>query len=327
MRLVPIAEASIESVAALLAEMHRDSPHGGAVHALSDPGAAMKAATAAVGSGPGVAAFDGSTLVGYLIGPLPRVPGSMTSRLGAAHHAARPDGIRTIYWEMYAAVASHLIAAGCTYHSLPVLAGQRAAVDALVELGFGVDQIDGILPVAQEGVAQSAGLVRVATASDLDRVVELALELVKFHAGPPMFQPALVDLAAIRHGAEVALTDDRSCVVVAEDAGEVVAMAQAGPSSAYPDAADIGMNIVTASARSGGVGTAMVNFVRSWAATRDYHYCTVGWSSGNLLSDAFYRSRGFAPVRFRLHRRIDPRVAWANEALDYSAFPGAAGRP
>lgn len=39
------------------------------------------------------------------------------------------------------------------------------------------------------------------------------------------------------------------------------------------------------------------------SAARGCHYCTVGGTSSNLISDAFYRSRGFTPVRLRLRRK------------------------
>jgi ribosomal protein S18 acetylase RimI-like enzyme len=64
----------------------------------------------------------------------------------------------------------------------------------------------------------------------------------------------------------------------------------------------------------------MLDVLVRWAADRGYRYCTVGWTSSNPISDAFYRSRGFTPIRYRLHRRIDPRVAWANEGPDDSSF-------
>ena len=57
-----------------------------------------------------------------------------------------------------------------------------------------------------------------------------------------------------------------------------------------------------------------------WAHAQGYQHCTVGWTASNLVGDAFYRSRSFTPIRYRVHRRIDPRVAWANETLDYTKF-------
>jgi GNAT superfamily N-acetyltransferase len=51
-----------------------------------------------------------------------------------------------------------------------------------------------------------------------------------------------------------------------------------------------------------GVGTAMLDALCRWAAQCGYGYCTVGWTLSNLVSDAFYRSRGFTPIRYRLRR-------------------------
>ena len=137
-----------------------------------------------------------------------------------------------------------------------------------------------------------------------------------------MFQPALLDVAAVRRGIEGSIHDERSTVVVVKAATDSWPWPRPGPSSAYPDALDIGMNVVTEDARSAGVGTAMLDFVLRWAATAGYHYCTVGWTSSNPVSDAFYRSRDSRPFRYRLHRRIDPRIAWANESLDLGLFGG-----
>lgn len=136
-----------------------------------------------------------------------------------------------------------------------------------------------------------------------------------------MFQAALgFDVAGMRRGVEAALLDDRSIVVVVEGADRLMGMAQAGPARTYLDTVDIGMNIVTDGARSEGLGTAMLRYLLEWAASKRYRYCAVGWTSSNLISDAFYRSRGFRPVRFRLHRRVDPRISWANDTLDDSNF-------
>jgi ribosomal protein S18 acetylase RimI-like enzyme len=97
-------------------------------------------------------------------------------------------------------------------------------------------------------------------------------------------------------------------------------MAQAEPDRAYLAAFDIGMNVVTAEAREEGIGTAVLDFLLRWGSEAGYRYCTVGWTSSNLASDSFYRSRGFLPTRYRVHRRVDARVAWANEHFDYTPF-------
>ena len=102
--------------------------------------------------------------------------------------------------------------------------------------------------------------------------------------------------------------------------GDDVVNDQAQPDRFYVNTVTIGMNIVTESARSAGVGTTMLNALCGWASDLGFEHCAVGWDPANLLSDAFYRSKGFTPARYELSRNIDARVAWANQALDYTRF-------
>lgn len=305
----------------LLADGYRRLRIAGARHVLADEATARAAVEAAVADGPGLVAVDGSDVIGFMVVPLPPRPGTTTARLGMTHHAARPEDARLIYRGLYEAVADAVVKLGCTYHSLPIPVEHDAAVAAFFELEFGVDQIDGILQIPEHvGQATSDGSVRPAEPADVDSIVELAIELAKYHARSPMFQVALLDVRSIRQGVEQSLSQPRSAVVVAESEGRVVAMAQAEPDRAFLDAFDIGMNVVTVEARGSGIGTSMLDFLVRWGSDAGYRYCTVGWTSSNLDSDAFYRSRGFSPTRYRLHRRIDTRVAWANEHFDYTAF-------
>ena len=270
-----------------------------AEHLLADPARARRAVEAASGAGPVFVALDGGELAGYLVA-------AGGGRLGVAHHAARPDDARLVYRRLYEVAAGHLVAGGARYHSIPVRADDPATVQAFVELEFGLDQIDGIVDV--RGATTAGGgtaPVRPATTDDLDVVMELARELHEFHHRSPMFQPARpLDAEAIRAGAAAALDDPDSAVLVAEVDGRVAAMAQAGPSSAYAAAFDLGMLVVTEDVRAQGLGRAVLDALDTWAAARGYRYGTVGWTSSNLVSDAFYRSQGFTPVRYRLHRRI-----------------------
>lgn len=321
MKIVALASEHVESAAELLADLHVAVGTGAPASTLAERDVARRAVVSAIDSGPGVAALQGSAVVGYMVAPLPNVPGPGGSRLRPAHHAARPDQARLAYRQMYEAIARQLVAAGCTYHSLPIATSWPEALNTFFELEFGVDQIKGSVAIAKVPDAPPrADSVRAAAGSDLDGLLQLAIELQKFHSRAPMFQAALLDVPGIRQALIGAIASDDATVLVATEGDRIVAMMQAEPDGGYADAAQIGMNIVTETARSAGLGTAMLDVLLRWAADRGYSHCTVGWTSSNPTSDAFYRSRGFTPLRNRLHRRIDPRVAWANDSLDYSAF-------
>ena len=58
------------------------------------------------------------------------------------------------------------------------------------------------------------------------------------------------------------------------------------------------------------MGTALLSGVLSWAAGHGFGTCGVEWSSANLVSDAFWRGRGFTPAGYKLTRLIDACVRW-----------------
>lgn len=320
MKVIPLSAVTVESLAEVVAELHGQSLSSGPVSMLGDREFAESAVATAIWSRPGVVAVEGSSVVGFMVAPLANIPGSTIARLRSPQHAARPACVRSAYRLMYAALAERLVAAGCTYHSVPFPLGVPAAVDAFFELELGVDQITGAVPIADYEASAGSDDIRAATVDDLDGLVALSIELTKFHSRAPMFQPALLDVRTVRRSLVRALEDDASTVLVVDRGGQLRAMMSAEPDGAYADSVVIGMNVVTESARSAGLGTAMLDVLVCWAAGHGYRHCTVGWTSSNPISDAFYRSRGFVPIRYRLHRRIDPRVAWANDALDYRSF-------
>lgn len=78
-----------------------------------------------------------------------------------------------------------------------------------------------------------------------------------------------------------------------------------------------GIASIGAAGRHRGAGTAMLRFAMDWAGRAGYRFCSVEWTSPNLVSYRFWRARGFTPVQYKLTHQIDARVAWANQSLSY----------
>jgi ribosomal protein S18 acetylase RimI-like enzyme len=308
----------LDDAAALLVESS-DS------HALpsqvSDVAQARDIIERGVGTGPAVVARDGAAVVGFMVAPLPTVPGGGASRIRLVEHAARPTVARDAYRRMYESIADDLVAAGCFDHTILVATDQQATVASFFELQFGIDQIKGARALSGAiAAAPGEDTIRAAELADLDRLIELSIELSQFHARSPMLAPALLDVARMRRSLTEHIGSERETVLVAAENETIVGMIQAQPDGFYANTATIYMNIVAEHARSAGVGTTMLTALFAWAANLGFEHCAVGWDSANLLSDAFYRARGFTPVRYELRRLIDPRVAWANGELDYRFF-------
>ena len=315
-------EGHLDAAATLLAEslgMHAQDT--GLPYTFTDSASARTAIADALQTGPGVVALDDSVVVGFMIGPLPKVPGSGDSRIKIVHHATSAPVARDAYRRMYERVARDLVGAGCFEHVVLVSTGQPAALAALFELRFGVDQIKGVRPlVGTPDIEPGGETIRRAELGDLDRLVELSIELAQFHARSPMLTPALLDVASIGPSLTQHITAGSEVVLVACNGERVIGMIQAQPDGLYANTATIGLNIVTEHARSDGVGTTMLNALCGWASDAGFERCAVSWDSANLISDAFYRARGFTPARYDLRRNVDPRVAWANDHLDYGQF-------
>ncbi|MFD8085969.1 GNAT family N-acetyltransferase [Kitasatospora sp. NPDC059722] len=318
---VPFEERFAEPAATLLAGEH---PDGGLD--LADPVVARRLVAAWQGAGPAVAAVEGGELVGFLAASVDGVPGPQQASIRLQQHAAVGGRKREAYRRLYAALAGRLAAVGRFEHTITVSAVHGEVTTALFELGFGIDQIKGLRP-AVASTGQDVRL-REAGPTDLRRLLELTVELQQFHATSPILRPALLDVPAVRDGFLAALGDDRRLLLVAEEHGRVVGMMQAEADQRHRSTAVIGIASVTASVRSGGLGTALLAGVCDWAARRGFANVAVGWSSANPVSDSFWRGRGFAPVGYKLTRLIDARVAWADSRLGYAHhLPGGSPLP
>jgi GNAT superfamily N-acetyltransferase len=302
--LVPFDDRFVAPAAALLAGAHPPAVD------LADVAVAGRLVTGWRDAGPAVAAVRDGELVGFMAAALTGPPAYQAARVRLQQHAAAAADTRTIYRRLYAALSGRLVAAGAFEHSVVVSAEHRDTLSCLHELGFGVDQVRGLRPLTPPPATAPDTRVRLrpARADDVPRLLELTVELQRFHASPPMLRPALLDQRAIRDSFHATLAGDRQLLVAAERDGRLVGMMQAGPDGRYRDTATIGIAVVTASARSKGTGTGLLSAVLDWAGRHGFHTCGAEWTSANLVSDAFWRGHGFEPARYTLTRLIDSRV-------------------
>jgi predicted GNAT superfamily acetyltransferase len=319
MNIEDFSQGHIDSAAHLLVDVHRAGSVG-----LTSVAASLDNATRLISDarqgGLGLAALEGNRVFGFLIARVPNSPGTGGLRIPDIHHAADRDRARSVYRALYEAIAGRLVRLGLFSHRVLVLAEPTVPVTTFFEMGFGVDQIKGVRPIGAEPPSATECLVEPASEDDLDDLVSLWIELVKFHSRPPILDPALPSVSGIRAEARDEILDQSRLMLVAHESGRAVGMIEAHPDSRYTSTVTIGLNVVTETARSRGVGTAMLEALLRRASAAGYEYCAVSWASANLVSDAFYRSRGFRPLRYEIVRNLDQRIAWADENLDHDAF-------
>lgn len=345
--IVPFAAEHIEDAAALIAGSYRQ-------HRKLEPSLAAtwesrpeRAQTlkGALAQGPGVLGRLDGRIVAFLIcrievGSQTRLPvagvpsspppgGGPAFTLGtgrraamlAQFHARDSQVAAEIYAEMYASLAPRLITNGCFDHDVTIPAADDAAVQVWFALGFGREMVWGVRPLEPLPSRSREFLIRRATPGDLGALSDLYLQLARFHSRPPAFSALLLDYPGLMHELLRLLEDDSSPVWLVLDGARPLAMlaAQPGQRSFLAARTDSGMFISDAftleSARFGGAGSALLGESFAWAREQGYDVCTVGWSSQNLVASRFWPARGFRPTFYRLQRRIDPSIAWANDRI------------
>ena len=145
----------------------------------------------------GVAAYNGSRMVGYLIGlPALFAPTSAMAlavppysvRVPYHCHATEPEDRGEIYRAMYAAFSGQWVEAGYFTHYVVVPAKDRAAVEAWFSLGFGQEMAQAVRDtsplalVGHEKLLDTTVSIRRAQPDDLDDVLRLILRNIAYHA-------------------------------------------------------------------------------------------------------------------------------------------------
>jgi GNAT superfamily N-acetyltransferase len=272
-----------------------------------------------------VARGERSRLAGYLaVAPTDSLDDDRPDDHGGPRSALVPHGAHALHqgWEpealreMYAAVAERLVTRGRLVHHVELPADDAVAM-AWFRLGFGLEQIRGVMPVKGSG-RQPRGVegltIRRAGPADLAPIGRMAADSAAYRRQAAMFQPQSEEvLAAQRTRYADALADPDCGVWLAVRRGEEAGMIVLTPAATGPftpeETAELSTAYVEPNSRGEGVSRVLLATAVAWAYGRGYRQITATWPTASPLAAGHWPTLGFAPVTYRLCRVIDPRIA------------------
>jgi ribosomal protein S18 acetylase RimI-like enzyme len=153
-------------------------------------------------------------------------------------------------------------------------------------------------------------IVRKAVPADLDAIVALWREFMDFHAQRDTHLARSADgHERFKEFVGERLASDDSCVLVAEQDGEVVGycltmLAKAPPVLEDRDYGTVCDLAVTERCRGGGVGARLYRAAEAWLAQRGIRRIEVRVLVANEVSTAFWRKMGFEPYVATVCKRL-----------------------
>jgi len=266
------------------------------------------------GQAPGVVAMRDGRLAGFLLEMvIPEFRGKRGAYSPEWANAARAEGSREIYREMYACLSARWVADGCFTHLITLLAHDGEAIDAWHWLGFGLAAVDAIRDLTPVQGASADVVIRRAGLEDVEEAMTLSHALQRHLAAAPTFLHFIERDGSGFH--EQWLANSDNMLWLAYRGGQAVAcmgLEPASPDACYVIRDEKTISITSAftkeSERNTGIGTALLNHSLDWARSAGYQRCAVDFEPQNISAARFWL-RHFQPVCYSLIRRVDERVA------------------
>jgi GNAT superfamily N-acetyltransferase len=265
---------------------------------------------AAVGTG--VAAIQGSRLVGFLTGwQMPSFRGKRSIYSPEWANGTEVENSANIYEEMYSRLAATWVADKYIAHYISLFPNDFAALRAWHWLGFGMISVDGLRKLEPIRDEETSVDIRRARPQDIELVIRLREALRQYMKGSPVF---LLTEKKNRSYYEEWLGNPEKVTWLAFLKDEPVAFMMLGP--ADQDVCTIIVDEQTTSiyaaftqekARSKGVATALLDHALMAARASGYERCAVSFEPMNLLATRFWL-KYFDPVCFSIVRHVDDRI-------------------
>lgn len=332
--IIPLEDHLLPAAGELLAAAHRrgrrELPELPA--AFEDPQTAAEAVarTRARPGARGLAAVEDGHMRAYLAGETlldaqiwgrsawVRLPGSALAEGAGPHLVGR----------LYAALGASWVRWGCFRHLVYVPRTEARLTRAWFELGFGVEAIEAVLDfedIPAPGGPPPGVEIRRAGPDDRETLRGLSDLIWREQVQAPDWGIQFPEeVAGNREGWAETLDEPGAQIWLAfvggQPAGSLGFFHQpAEPDNLLvpPDCCDITLAGTRPEFRGRGIMRALFQRGAAEMAAAGYRFCQTYWRSANLSAAQTWPRLGFRPAAYRLSRRVDPRIAWANgEAAD-----------
>jgi len=263
------------------------------------------------GRRPGVAAVEGDTLVGYLVGGvIPSWRGARTAFVPFWAHAVRGEERGRTMEDMYSELTGEWTGDGCSIYLVTVLAHDKETIDTLFRVGHGMAVYDTMRELrAVEGPFAEVD-VRRAGPEDSDTFRVLRAGLVEGMSGPPVF--LVTGEGKTEEYYRDWLGNRLKAVWLAKHRGVAAGYMQACPLDERVLVTDEKTAWVQGAytkpeLRSQGIAAVLLRECVEWARLEGYERIAVDFEGENVLGRRFWLKH-FEPVTVSLVRHLDSRV-------------------
>lgn len=218
---------------------------------------------------------------------------------------------------MYQQIARNWVQKKILRHCFMVFASDRNGIDMLNNMGFGKEQTHAVLdlaPISDFHHPEGAFCYRKADRSDQPGMNGFSRLIAEFQTQSPCFASApTFYLEDLDKGFSDITADPEIDLYVAAD-GSVLAGYQgyyeAGGADLItpPKSVELAVSGIKEEYRNRGCGLHLTGLGLSEQKKRGYDFAVTDWRCANLLSGPFWTKTGFAPVAYRMIRRIDPLI-------------------
>lgn len=329
LEIIPFNEEMLPQAGVLLAQRHRrDRASLPELPArLEEPANAGKALEVALQRqhAGGFAALDNGRLVAYLVGDM--AIDSVWGRSGWVRTAGCAYEAETgveIIRDLYAALGARWVEYGIFAHFALVPVRDPELIHAWFSLSFGIEQVhaladlealDPTLPAIPPGVE-----IRQAGPADRQHLAEMSDVIWRTQVKAPVWAAMMPEAVSETEAGWADMVNEAAVTAwLALTAGKVAGVQGYWPPEPAGDYLLVPENCVhmsaagtRAEARGRGIGTLLTRYGLAQARAAGYRFCEADWRSANLLASRFWPRWGFRPVAYRLVRRVDERIAWAD---------------